>query len=153
MKTALKESIWLAAIIIVSVSTFQLYLGNSAADIGMHDTYIDVNSSDSRQSPVFPAILVFIISLAFLVYMVRVLINRFKYIPANLILILVAGIDIFYFSSNRIVYVTPPTSGSMGIITGGASGSLMPYQLLSVFFTLTLAVTAFMTGRNWKRAQ
>lgn len=151
MKTALRESIWLIAIAVVSALIYGLYLGNSAADIGMHDTYINVNGADSSLQSATAGVFVFAISFAFLVYLSRVLFGKFTNIPVNLIMIVITGIDIFYFSSNIIFYAEANANASTGIIVGSAPGFLIFYRVLKFVLILTLAITAYMTGRNWKR--
>jgi hypothetical protein len=152
MKTWLRESLWLIAVLVIAVLSYGIILGDTALDVGMHDMYINVNGANRGESPVGANIFVFAISLSFLVYLVRVLFGKFRNIPTNLILIVIAGIDLFYFSSNLIFYATTTVNSSMGIITGGTPGSLIVYRLLKVFLILTLAATAFMTGRTWERS-
>jgi hypothetical protein len=97
MKTALKESLWLIAIVVVSILSYRLYLGSNAADISMHDTYIITDGGVVVSSGGMLAFTWFIV-FGFIVYLTRGLFFEFKMIVTSIILICFTSAMLIFFA-------------------------------------------------------
>ena len=147
MRQIIKELIWLIGILLFSVLIFGIILGNSALDINMHDTYISENGQISHPSFISNIFSVFI-SLSFLIYLVRVCYNRFKNNTVNLVLMIITGLGIFYFSTNIILYLTATNVGSVWFNYNKVL--ILTYYFIKTLLITVFGFTGFMTGKNFR---
>ena len=145
MKPILKELIWLVGVLLVSLLINGIIIGNSAIDINMHDTYILENGQLGH--PSFTSnFLSILIAVSFLIYLARVSYNGFKETTVNLILS--AGIAIFYFSTNIVLYLTASNVGSVWF--NYSKGLILTYYFIKILLIVVLSFTGFMTGKNFR---
>lgn len=148
MKPILKELVWLIGILLLSVLIYGVLVGNSAADINMHDTYVLGNGQISQPSFTTSILSVFI-GVSFLIYLARVSYYRFKKTPANLALMISNGLALFYFGTNIFIYLTATNTGSIWFLNY-TKALILIYYFTKVLLIVVLGLTGFMTGKNFK---
>ncbi|MBS1504253.1 MAG: hypothetical protein JST32_19445 [Bacteroidetes bacterium] len=134
MKRAIKELAWILGTFITARLTYGIILGNSALDINMHDTYIVANGKPHNPSPTLFVFRWFIV-LGIIAYLVRVLFAEFKIIVTDIILIVFAGLCL-YFLGDIMFFLQLPGIWLVGLI--------------KVFLIVVLTLTSLMIGKNLK---
>ncbi len=156
-KEVKKEFLWLGFIGLVDFSLIQFIVGwgNWGLDIAIRDSYVVLSV---RQ--VF--FLVFL-NICFVVYLIRVLLDKFKNQTVNIILLIITGTLIyitsltvkFYGSLDQGWLLYPPFSSTSSILKQKYSitAAINVYvQLYEIVQLITLSVTGIMIGRGLKRA-
>lgn len=157
MKTALKESIWLIGIAVVSILIYRLYLGNSAADISMHDTYIITDGGIVVSSGGMLAFTWFIV-FGFIVYLTRALFFEFKMIVTSIILICFTALCL-YFSPYILHILHAPDRPPILSVTTTEHPVFNHYispthawfpVFVRIFMIVVLVVASFNIGKGFK---
>ena len=143
------ESIWLASLLILSELIYAFVPGVAPFDINLHDTYIVIGGRVSTYGQ-YSYLGYLCIVIVFFAYLLRCLYERFGTIIADFGLLIGAGFVLFFFENIVPMFrIHEPrryyayTEINSGISTG---------QVFKIALILIFAFTAFMIGRNWKKA-
>jgi hypothetical protein len=158
------EIIWLTGSFIVAFLLFGFMRSDRALDINMHDTYL-IGSGFVPNLSLMYFVFIYFIVIGFCLCLIRALYFSFKVILTDIILLIFAGL-VLYFLSGVIYIIHPPVFESPlidktssapvgGLFYGGSYSSsyLWGSRIIKIFLMFILAFTGFMIGRNWHKSR
>jgi hypothetical protein len=156
------EMAWLAGLFVLAFFVYEWLFTNRALDINAHDTY---NADGSVYSPGFQIIPGLFFFAAFIAYLVRTIVFKFKIARITIISVVFNCLLLTYigriyqsevdFFASMFSESTNNNSIVKGLFYGGDSSVFSGIRYLSwleAFLILTLAFSSFMIGRNWRRS-
>jgi hypothetical protein len=158
------EFIWLAGCLIAASLLSFGFLNRSALDIELHDTYV-VGGGFGQHLTTVPVWFSYFMLLVFWAYLVRAVYFKFKVVLTDIILLVFAGLALYFLSDIMFVVHPPvfrapnsPELNSTPFIERYYAFTKINYfcdvwvpRLIKIFLILSLAFTGFKTGRNWSK--
>ncbi len=158
------ELIWLIGIGLASWVLFGIIAGNTALDISLHDSYVrDITDGTTRVMSVNGFIFAYFVTLGFGVYLARALYFNFAVILADIGLLVMTMLFLFFFG-NILYVIYPPLMESVALHprpSGELNYAVLEVHsqswirhwiqtLVRLLLMFILIFTGFKIGRNWE---